>query len=98
GYHHRFRQMTIVFINVKPNRPEFVMVRLPHLHLGHPIEDFARIEIAKNAPLELQKTWRVNRVTEIEQHIWSSQPIEQISFRYSDAIHPGDIMRGIGRL
>ena len=69
--------MAIASVNVKADRPEFVLERLAHLQLGHPIKNFAWIEVAENAAFELQKKWRMNRITEIEQRVWSGQSFEQ---------------------
>src|SRR6266705_6168204 len=80
-------------MNVESDRPEFVMVRLPHLHFRHPIEDLARVEIAKNAPFKFQQQRRMNGIREIEQNIRSSEAIEQFTLRDSDAIHRIQIMR-----
>jgi len=41
----------------------------------------------------LQKKWRVNRVTEIEQLVWACQSIEQDLFRHSDTTHGVELMR-----
>ena len=80
-------------MNVESDRPEFVMVRLPHLHLRHPIKDFARVEIAKNAPLKFQQQRRMNRIREIEQNIRSTEALEQLAFRNSDAPQRVQVMR-----
>src|SRR6266576_1174702 len=80
-------------MNVESDRPEFVMVRLPHLHLRHPIEDFARIEIAKNASLKFQQQRRMNRIREIEQDIGSAEAREQLAFGNSDALQRVQVMR-----
>src|ERR1700731_1411063 len=71
--------------DVEPNRPELVMARLPHLDLGHPIKNFARIEITKNPALELQQERRMNRIAEVEQNVRSGQAFEQRLFRHPDA-------------
>src|SRR5206468_11352878 len=60
----RFRQAAIAPVNVEPDRPKFVMMRLTHLQLCHPIKNFTRIEIAKNPALELKEKRRMKRVTE----------------------------------
>src|SRR6266481_1894269 len=80
-------------MNVESDRPEFVMIRLPHLHFRHPIEDFARVEIAKNAPLKFQQQRRMNRIREIEQNIRSTEALEQFAFGNSDALQRVQIMR-----
>jgi hypothetical protein len=41
----------------------------------------------------LQKKWRVNRITEIEQRVWARKSIEQRSFRHSDTTHRVELMR-----
>jgi hypothetical protein len=56
----RLRQLAIASIHVKPYRPKFVVRRLAQLHFGHPIKNFAGIQIAKDASLKLQKKWRMN--------------------------------------
>ena len=76
-------------MKVEPDRPELIVIRLAHLQLGHPIKDFARIEITKNFSLELQKERRMNRVAEIQQRVRPRQPIKQRSLRHSDATHSG---------
>src|SRR6266513_2242204 len=80
-------------MNVEADRPEFVMVRLPHLHLRHPIENFARIEIAKNASFKFQQQRRMNRIREIEQDIGSAETLEQLAFRNSDTVQGVQVMR-----
>jgi hypothetical protein len=89
----RFRQPTISSICIETDRPKFVVRRLTQLHLGHPVKNFARVQIAKDASLKLQKKWRMNRVTEIQQRIWSSQSIEQRWLRHSYAANRVEIMR-----
>src|SRR6516162_5019208 len=71
---------------VESDRPEFVMVRLPDLHLCHPIKDFARIEITKNASLKFQQQRRMNRIREIEQDVGPGDALEQLAFGNSDAL------------
>ena len=56
------------------------MVRLAQLHLCHPIKDFAWIEIAKNAALELEQQGRMDRISEIEQNVRAAEAIEQFTF------------------
>src|SRR5438876_4870837 len=70
-----------------------MVMRLAHLHFRHPIKNFARIEIAENPALELHKKRRMNRITEIEERVWSRESIEQLPFRHSNAIHAGEIVR-----
>ena len=91
--HHRFRQLTIVSMNIESDRPKFVMVRLPHFHLRHPIKNFARVEIAKNASLKFQQQRRMNRIREIEQNIRSAEALEQLAFGNSDALQRVQVMR-----
>jgi hypothetical protein len=75
------------------------MMRLAHLHPGHPIKNFARVEIAKEPALKLKKKWRMNRITEIEQRVWSGQSFEQTPLRHADALHCVEIVRvGCGLL
>ena len=74
-------------------------MRLPHLHLGHPEKDFARIEITKNSPLELEKEWRVERIAQVEQDIRAGETLEQLAPRHSDAAHLCPVVRILrGRL
>jgi len=61
--------LAIPSVNVKADRPEFVVERLAHFQLRHPIKNFTWIEVAENAAFELQKKWRMNRITEIEQRV-----------------------------
>src|SRR6266516_270538 len=83
----RFWQSAIAAVNIEPDGPELIVIRLAHLQLGHPIKNFARIEVAENFSLELQEERRMNRVTEIQQRIWPGQPIKQSLFRHPDATH-----------
>src|SRR6266403_2084957 len=62
-------QLAVASVNVKTDCPEFIVVRLAHLQLCHPIKNFTRIEVAENAAFELQKKWRMNRITQIEQRV-----------------------------
>src|SRR5215475_15650316 len=80
-------------MNIESDRPKFVMVRLPHLHLGHPIKNFARIEITKDASLKFQQQRRMNRIRQIEQDIGSAEPLEQLAFGNSDALKRFEVMR-----
>ncbi len=66
---------------------EFVMMGLAHLQFRHPIEDFARIEIAEDSPFKLEQKRRVNRVTQIEQRIRPGQAIAQLGEGHSHATH-----------
>src|SRR5881392_2415235 len=68
----RFRQPAITSVDVQANRPKFMMMWLAHLQLSHPVENFAWVEIAENASVELEEKWRVNRITQIEQCVWST--------------------------
>jgi hypothetical protein len=65
---------------------------LAHLHFRHPKKDFARIEVAKNSPLELGKERRMDRVTEIEQGGRAGQPVEQFLPGKPDASHLREIV------
>ena len=85
-------------MNVEADRPELVVMRLAHFHFRHPVKNFARIEIAEDPALELRKKRRMDRVTEIEQRVWSPESIEQIPFRHSDTNHPSEIVHIISRL
>src|SRR6266404_5351532 len=76
----RSRQPAIASANVQPDRPELVMMRLAHFHLRHPIKNFARIEIAKQPVFELEQEGRMNGITEIEQHVWPGETLEQFRF------------------
>ena len=80
-------------MHIESDRPEFVMVRLPHFHLRHPIKNFARVEIAKNASLKFQQQRRMNRIREIEQNIRSTEALEQLAFGNSDALQRVQVMR-----
>src|SRR6266481_1572381 len=80
-------------MNIESDRPELVMVRLPHFHLRHPIKNFARVEIAKNASLKFQQQRRVNRIGEIEQDARSAETLEQLAFGNSDAPQRVQVMR-----
>src|SRR4030095_11193687 len=85
--------MAIASLHVKTDRPKFVVRRLAQFHFGHPIKNFTRIQIAKDASLKLQKKRRVNRVTEIQQRVWAGESIKQRSFRHSDTTHRLELMR-----
>ena len=75
------------------------MMGLPHLQFRHPIKNFARIEIAKNAALEFKQKRRMNRVTEIEQRVRSCESIAQLTTTHSHAAHlPEIVCIGGGRL
>ena len=65
----RLWQLAIASMNVKTDCPEFIVVGLAHLQLRHPIKNFAWIEVAENAAFELQKKWRMNGITQIEQRV-----------------------------
>ena len=75
----RLRQAAIVAMDIEPDRPELVVMALAHLHFRHPIKDFARIEVAKNAALEFEQKRRMNRVGEIEQNVRPGQSIAQFA-------------------
>src|ERR1700731_1282697 len=95
----RRRQPAVGVVDIKPDRPELVVMRLAHLHLRHPEKDFARIEIAKNSPLELEKKWRMERIAQVEQSVRGGQTIEQFAARHSDASHSHQVVRILrGRL
>ena len=66
-------------MDIEPDRPELVVMRLAQLHFRHPIKNFARIEIAKNPALEFEQKRRMNRVSEIEQNVRPGQPIAQFA-------------------
>src|SRR5436853_7742649 len=68
-------------------------MRLTHLHFRHPEKNFARIEIAENPSLELEKKWRMERVAQIEESIRAGEPIEQLATRHSDAAHSREVMQ-----
>src|SRR5262249_37078349 len=72
--------------HVQPNRPELVMGRLAHFHPRHPINNFARIEVAEYSALEFQKQRWMQGVTQVEQRVWPSKSIEQFAFRHSNAL------------
>ena len=79
-------------MNIEPDRPELVVMRLAQLHLRHPEKNFAWIEIAKNPPLELEKEWRMERVAQIEESIRAGEPIEQLATRHSHAAHSRQVV------
>src|SRR4030095_11087953 len=85
--------MAIASLHVKTDRPKFVVRRLAQFHFGHPIKNFTRIQIAKDASLKLQKKRRVNRVTEIQQRVWAGESIKQRLLRHSDTTHRLELMR-----
>ena len=91
------RQPAIGRVDVEPDRPEFVVMRLAHLHFRHPEKDFARIEIAKNPPFELQEKRRVEGVAQVEQRIRTRQTLAQFASRHSDATHPFEVVHIIRR-
>ena len=68
------------------------MIRLPYFHLRHPIENFARVEIAKNASFKLQQQRRMNRIREIQHDIWSTEALEQLALGNSDALQGLQVM------
>src|SRR5437016_14528571 len=72
-------------------------MRLTHLHFRHPEKDFARIEIAENPPLELEKKWRMERVAQIEESIRAGESIEQLATRYSHAAHSRQVVHIVRR-
>src|SRR6478672_4373479 len=80
-------------MHIESNRPKFVMVRLPYFHFRHPIKNFARVEIAKNASLKFQEQRRMNRICEIEQDIRSAEALKQLAFRNSDALQRIQVVR-----
>ncbi len=51
--------------------------RLAHLDAGHPERNFARVEVAEEPPLETQQQRRMDRVTQVEQHVRTSKPVFQ---------------------
>src|SRR4029077_4049424 len=85
-------------MNIESDRPELVMVRLPHFHLRHPIKNFARVEIAKNASLKFLQQRRMNRIREIEQDIGSAEALEKLAFGNSEAPQRVQVMRIRGGL
>src|SRR5215469_4182842 len=85
-------------MDIESDRPKLVMIRLPHFHLRHPIENFARVEIAKNASFKFQQQRRMNRIREIEQNIGSAETVEQLAFGNSDALQRVQVMRIHGLL
>src|SRR5262249_41831573 len=80
-------------MHIKSDRPKLVMVRLPHFHLRHPIKNFARVEIAENAPLKFQQQRRMNGVRQIEQDIRSAEALEELAFGNSDALPRVQVVR-----
>src|SRR6202030_1999744 len=69
------------------------MRQLPELHLGHPKHDLARIKIAEQAALKLQKQRRMNRITEIQDRVRPGETIKQLAFRHSNATELVQIVR-----
>src|SRR5262249_46803723 len=65
----------------------------PHFHLRHPIKNFARVEIAENAPLKFQQQRRMNGVRQIEQDIRSAEALEELAFGNSDALPRVQVVR-----
>src|SRR5437773_3330779 len=51
----RLWQPAIVAVHVECDRPELVVMALAEIKFRHPIKNFARIEITKNAPLEFEQ-------------------------------------------
>ena len=88
----RLRQPAIGAMHVEPDRPELVMMALAHLEFRHPIKDLARIEIAENAPLELEQKRRMKRVGEIEENVRRGEPVAQLALRDSDATHRREVV------
>jgi hypothetical protein len=84
-------------VDIQPDRPKFVVLGLAHLQLCHPIKDFARVEIAKNSPIKLQKKWRMNRIAQIEQHIRPGEASQKSATGHADAFHPAKVMKVCGR-
>jgi hypothetical protein len=80
-------------MNVEPDRPKFVVIRLAQFHFGHPVKNFTRIQVAKDPSLKLQQKRRVNRVTEIQKRVWAGESIKQRSFRHSDTTYRVELMR-----
>src|SRR5436190_15570004 len=69
----RSRQGTIRSPRIQSDRPKFVMIRLAHFHLCHPIKNFARIEVAKDSAFELREQWWMHRIAEIQQCVRAGQ-------------------------
>ena len=84
-------------MDIEADRPELVVMGLAHFHSRHPEEDFARIEIAKNSPLELQEERRVKRIAQVEQRVRARQTLVQFAPRHSDAAHSVQVVRIIRR-
>ena len=53
-------------MKIEADRPELVMIALTEVELRHPIENFARVEIAEDASLKLEQEWRMQRISEIQ--------------------------------
>src|SRR4051794_14232847 len=54
----RCRQAAIRAVDIETDRPKLMMMALAHLEFRHPIKNLARIEVAKNPPLEfVQERW-----------------------------------------
>src|SRR5436190_9205503 len=67
-------------------------MRLAHLHFRHPIKNFARVEIAKNSFLELEKERRMKRITEVEERVRPGQASVQFLPGKAHAMHRRQIM------
>jgi hypothetical protein len=61
-------------------------MRLTHFHLRHPEKDFAWIQITENPPLKLQKKWWMQRVTQIQQGVWTSESLSKLVPGHSDTL------------
>jgi hypothetical protein len=49
-------------MDIEPDRPEFVVMGLAHLHFRHPVKDFAGIEVAKNPAIKIEEKRRVEGI------------------------------------
>jgi hypothetical protein len=83
----RLGQSAIGRVDIEPDRPEFVVMRLAHLHFRHPEKNLAGIEIAENPLLEFQEKWRVKRIAEIQQDVWTGQPLTKLAPGHTQTAH-----------
>jgi hypothetical protein len=71
-------------------------MRLTHFHLRHPEKDLAWIEITENPPLKLQKKWGMQRVTQIQQGVWTSESLSKLVPGHSDTLDLVEIVNIAG--
>ena len=78
--------------NIKPDRPELVMIRLAHLQLASSSKKSRSDRDRRKSCARMQQKRRMNRVTQIQQRVRSGQAIKQFAFRDSDAMHRIEIV------